>query len=52
MQGNIGYGSGAEGLGARFARPVRARKMIHTGEEVGVVVDELRQEKRGRHWRW
>ena len=51
MQGNIVFGRVAEGLGALFARPVREFEMLYTGEEVGVVVGELRQEKRGQHRR-
>ena len=54
MQGKVVYGSGTEGLGALFARPVRVREVLHTGEKVDVVVGELRQERRRKHrgsWR-
>ena len=51
MQGKVVYGSGAEGLGALFACPVRVREVFHTGEEVGAAVAKHRQEKRGRYRR-
>ena len=38
VQGKEVYGSGAEGLGDLFARPVRVREVLRTGEEVLVPV--------------
>ena len=51
MQGKEVYGSAAGGLGTIFMRPVFVPEVLHTVEEVGVVVGELRQENRGQHRR-
>ena len=45
MQGKVVHGGAAEGLGELLARPVCVGEVLRTGEEVEIVVDELRQER-------